>query len=406
MRSGAPMWARGSRVLALLFMAGLGWPLAAPGRIEVELQNRRTWDFPDAGVHFSSQFSGARLNGCEQAGENEFRAVISPENQPINESPWYSFQVWSDRRKSITVRFVYTYAQPRTRPWLSRDGVRWELIEDSDYAVERSSRTAVARLDVGPRRLWVAAQEMIGLKQLGAWMEGKAGLRFARESVIGHSIEGRPIRQLVLSQTTNLNYVFVIGRQHPPEVTGTLGLMRFVDTLAGRSRLAREFRRQFRTVVVPLANPDGVEHGHWRSNLGAVDLNRDWRRFAQPETRAMRDSFLALTREPGARAFALIDFHSTHTNVFYAQPVGRPTYPADLARRWRSAIHERCREVHFRWDDSHNPSSATSGAWGYDQFRAPAITFEYGYDTDRRLIRRASEVAAEELMKLLLEEVP
>ncbi|MCW5556134.1 MAG: succinylglutamate desuccinylase/aspartoacylase family protein [Verrucomicrobiae bacterium] len=376
-----------------------------PSDIKVRMQNRRTWSFPAAGVYFTSEFSGARLNGCEHLGGNEFKLVISPENIPINRSPWYAFKIWSDLPKTVTLRFTYTYGEPRTRPWLSHDGDQWKEIANADYAVESASRTAVVKLDVTPQPLWVAAQEMIGLKELSVWTDAKMRLKFARSSIIGRSIEGRPIRQLIFAETTIPNYVFIMGRQHPPEVTGSLGLMSFVDTITGNSRLARQFRREFQTVVVPLVNPDGVEHGHWRSNLGAVDLNRDWRPFAQPETRAVRDSFLSLGEQPGAQPFLLVDFHSTHTNIFYAQPDQLPIFPADFTRRWRAAIHERCPEIHFRRDDSHNVGSATSKAWGYEQFRVPAITYEYGYDTDRKLIRQASQVAAEEMMKLLLAEL-
>jgi hypothetical protein len=392
-------------MLRLCLLAALTWPLVAPGQIKVEFQNRRTWNFPKAGVHFTSEFSGARLNECEHLGESEFKVVISPENVPINRSPWYAFKVWSDQPKTITLRFTYTYGEPRTRPRLSRDGNQWKEIADTDYAVERASQTAVVRLEVDPQPLWVAAQEMIGLSELSVWTDQKMRLEFAQSSVIGQSIEGRPIRQLVFAETTRPNYVFVIGRQHPPEVTGTLGLMSFVDTITGKSRLARQFRREFQTVVVPLVNPDGVEHGHWRSNLGAVDLNRDWRRFAQPETRAVSESLRAFTEQPGARPFVLLDFHSTHTNIFYAQPDKLPIFPADFTRRWRAAIHERCPEIYFLREDSHNVSGATSKVWGYEQFRVPAITYEYGYDTDRKVIRRASQVAAEEMMKLLLAEL-
>src|SRR5262249_7158982 len=139
--------------------------------------------------------------------------------------------------------------------------------------------SATARIEVGPDGLWVAAQEMIGVAELGAWTDAKAKLPFARERVIGESLEHRPLRQLTFAETQQPNYVFIISRQHPPEVSGTLALMRFIDTLTDESDLARRYRKSFQTVVVPLMNPDGVEHGHWRHNLGGVDTNRDWKAF-------------------------------------------------------------------------------------------------------------------------------
>ncbi len=40
-------------------------------------------------------------------------------------------------------------------------------------------------------------------------------------------------------------------------------------------------------LILPLLNPDGMALGHWRHNLGSVDLNRDWGIFGQPETTAV-----------------------------------------------------------------------------------------------------------------------
>ena len=77
----------------------------------------------------------------------------------------------------------------------------------------------------------------------------------------------------------------IVGRQHPPEVTGSMALMEFVETIVGASDLAKEFRQSFRTIVIPLMNPDGVAAGNWRHNLNGVDLNRDWGPF-----RAARDA--------------------------------------------------------------------------------------------------------------------
>lgn len=188
--------------------------------IQASLQIKRTWHFAETGVHFNNEFSGARLNGCEQLGATEFLAVISPENTPINTSPWYAFKVWADGQRNINIRFTNTYTWHRGRPWLSSDGKTWKRISEADYHRDDTlTNTAVARLRIGKRPVWVASQEMIGLKELGAWTDKQSRLPFARSSVIGSSVEDRPIRQVVLTETTNANYVFVIGRQHPPEVT-------------------------------------------------------------------------------------------------------------------------------------------------------------------------------------------
>jgi hypothetical protein len=45
--------------------------------------------------------------------------------------------VWSETKRKISVRFLYTYGSHRTRPWLSRDGEKWERLAERDHTVNR-----------------------------------------------------------------------------------------------------------------------------------------------------------------------------------------------------------------------------------------------------------------------------
>jgi cytosolic carboxypeptidase protein 6 len=384
-------------------------PVALPATnpaVKVALQVKRTWDFSQAHVHFSNEFPGARLNACEQIGAASFRAIISPENTRINESAWYAFKVWSDHPAAITVCLTNTHLAYLRRPWLSGDGVTWNRLPDDACRFDRKTRTVWVRLHLGPRPLWLAAVRMLGVEELEKWMQRISDLPFVRSRVVGRSIEARPLRELVLGNTNTDNYVFVVGRQHPPEVNGSIGLMSFVDTLAGDSSLARTYRQQFQTVVLPLLNPDGIEHGHWRSNLGAVDLNRDWGPFTQPETVAARDALTSIAAQPGSRPFLFLDFHATHTNVFYEQVSSRPVYPDRFTDRWLAGIHQQCPEFHFLRSTTNSAGLPTSKAWASARLHVPALTCEFGYGTASELVQRAARVEAEEMMRLLLAELP
>src|SRR5690349_21066679 len=70
----------------------------------VALQTKRSWSFADDGITFSNEFSEARLNECERIGPLEYRITISPENVPINPSPWYAFKLTSAKPQTITLR--------------------------------------------------------------------------------------------------------------------------------------------------------------------------------------------------------------------------------------------------------------------------------------------------------------
>ncbi len=390
------------RFASLLFMILLLTAGYADEAIKVPLQTRRAWDYDRPEVHFDCHFSGARLNGCEQLGTNEFRVLITPENEPINNSPWYAFKVRAAQRQTITLDLVNTYALQRGRPWLSVDGKNWHVADREQYANRVSAHPPVLRLAIGPEPVWVAAWDIVSLPQINDWMEALASRAGVEIHSAGNSIEGRPLRYFILGAATNAGLVFVIGRQHPPEITGTIGLERFVETLAGDTPLAREYRRHFQTVVVPVVNPDGVEHGHWRSNLGGVDLNRDWQDFSQPETRAVRDLFLKLAAATGGGPQLFLDFHSTGTNIFYAQPEAPGDRLPGFADRWLAGLRAQLPAFGFERDDRHNATLATGKDWVHGQWHIPSLTCEFGYQTDRLLIQHAGEMEAVGVMKLLL----
>lgn len=374
-------------------------------RVVVEVQEKRTWNFKEAGVRFNNDFPGARLNECTQVGNNAFRILIRPENAPINNSPWFAFQVVSKESKTIQVTLVYEKGNHRYHPKISKDGKEWTMLGANAYRRDREKNQAILTFEVGPKPLWIAAQEMIGRKELTDWMDQLSRRKDVKKSAVGKSMEERPIDQLQIGNASSTNYVLIIGRQHPPEVTGSLGLMSFTETLAGDSSIAQEFRKQFSTVVIPLMNPDGVDGGHWRHNMGGVDLNRDWNKFAQPETKLVRDHLTRIGKRPGARVFLMLDFHSTGNDIFYTQTDAQKTFPDNFTKDWLRAIQMRFPDYKVTRDGSHDPNGNTSKVWGFLQFGSPCITYELGDSTDRKRIREITSGAAEEMMKMFLAEI-
>ena len=385
-------------VLALLWMASPAW-----GQ-QLAVHAGRTFDFDTPGLSFRSDFPGARINDCIQVSQTEYRVRILPENTPINNSAWYAFQVTSQVPRTITVRLNYEGGSHRYHPKISHDGVRWTPLGPEAYTRD-GKRQATLHLEAGPEPLWVAAQELVTSKRLSAWADELDRLEFVHKSVLGRSVLGRPIHKLDITGAKDPGYVFIIGRQHPPEVTGSLALMRFVETVVADSDLARRFRARFNVIVVPLVNPDGVEAGHWRHNINGVDLNRDWVKCTQPETRALRDEILKFKSAAGPRLYLFLDFHSTHRDVFYTQPDRLETFPKDFTRKWLDAVQGQFPDYEVRRVGSHGPTLKTSKRWVYHELGVPSITYEFGDHTARPLLNRISEGAAEEMMRLLLIEV-
>lgn len=351
------------------------------------------------GVVFDTRFAGARLDECRADAPGEYTVVVRPENRPINDSAWFAFKVSAATARTITVRLQVEGGAMRYLPKISSDGLAWFPLPAEAYARGANAGEGILRLEVGPAPLWIAAQEMVSTERLTAWARTLERLPYVTRGEFGRTHLGQPLQKLEIG-TGAKHYVVVFGRQHPPETTGSLALMRFVETVAGNSDLARSFRREFSVLVVPLINPDGVDRGHWRHNVGGVDTNRDWGRFTQPETRAVGDEVTALAQS--ARLWLHLDFHSTKTDVFYTQPDTKPAKPAGFTKAWLEALQERLPAYAVKRSSTTTPTLTTSHNWAHATFGIPAITYEIGDDTDRALLQQIAGAAAEEMMKKLL----
>ena len=398
---------RNTLFLAVITFITLGVnPALSEVLFKVPLQTRKEWNFEKEGVQFSNNFSGARLNNCTHLQDNIYVATICPENSPINRSPWYAFKISSSKKQTIEVRFLLTYPGVTSRPKISIDGKEWKALEKDKWTAANPEKKtpASALIEVGPEALWIFAHPPISLNDLDSWSNNLAKSPSTKITSIGKSLEGRPIKQLTLGNPDATNFVFILGRQHPPEVTGSVGLMSFVDTIALDSTLSKTFRHSFQTIVIPVVNPDGVEHGHWRSTLGGVDPNRDYGPFTQVETRAVRDALTTIAKQPKARAYLFLDFHSTSEDIFYTQRDEDQTFPLLFTKRWLKGIQEHFPNYAFKRDAGHNENLPTSKTWAYKTFGCAGITYEFGYNTSFEKVRNIATGAAEEMMKILVAE--
>ena len=387
------------RVWLLLALLLAGGPRAAAAeRVGDAPENR--WSFPAVGLHFDADFPGARLNKCVRTDDGRFQLLVRAETTPINNSPWYAFRVRSDEPRSIELDLVYKGGTHRYVPKISRDGKSWTRLTGDAYQPAKDKPPRL-RLDVGPEPLWVAAQELVTADDLYGWARRMADQAGALESMVGQSVGGRPLLAWRLGNADSVDHVVLIGRQHPPEVTGSLALMAFIDRLAADDHLADRFRQRFQITVVPLMNPDGVELGHWRCNLNLVDLNRDWMTFNQPEARAVRDEVQRLVAA-GQSLRLLLDFHSTRHDVFYTLRDDKQTVPQDFTQRWLDTLQKQLPEYKVRREATYGSKSTLAAPWAFREFGAPAVTYEVGDTTDRTLIRTVARAASEAMMNVLL----
>lgn len=79
--------------------------------------------------------------------------------------------------------------------------------------------------------------------------------------------------------------IVLTSRVHPGEPQASFMLEGSLKYLLSDSELAKDLRKQFVFMIVPMLNPDGVIQGNYRCSLLGCDLNRKWQtpnRFLHP----------------------------------------------------------------------------------------------------------------------------
>ncbi|MET0463444.1 MAG: M14 family metallopeptidase [Chitinophagaceae bacterium] len=365
------------------------------------------FSFPNTNIFFRNDFPGGHLNGLTNVNDSTFAALIAPENIPVNASPWYAFKVWSRSPVTITIRLTYQQARHRYSPRISRDRKNWMAAAATQPDKQRDTSGDYSfKLDVSKDTVWVAAQELLTSIETDKWVAGMVSKIGALRQTIGTSHQGRKIEVLGIGNAKSRDRLIVIGRQHPPEVTGQLAQQAFIDRIGDDDSLARSFRRRFLLYVVPQMNPDGVDEGFWRHNAGGVDLNRDWHAFNQPETKAVRDFLNREISDSSIKLWFGLDFHSTHEDIFYiVDPKLKGVLPG-LTQAWlndfEKAIPGYVPNIKPLYTDG---PTYTSFSYLFKTYGTEALVYEIGDNTSREFIVLKSRLAAESLMRLLLAEV-
>ncbi len=103
------------------------------------------------------------------------------------------------------------------------------------------------------------------------------------ETVLCHTLLGASTPLLHISDFTASSsevaarpYVILSGRVHPGETPASYILHGVLDFLCSSAPEAKQLRNLFVFKVIPMLNIDGVVEGNKRTNILALDLNRQW----------------------------------------------------------------------------------------------------------------------------------
>lgn len=356
-------------------------------------QQRGTFSV-DQRVFFTNDYDGARLNGLTKSSDGVYHVQVAPERTPVNPSPWYGFQVWAVRDTTIRIALDYpSGVKHRYDPKVSSDGAHW-----------RRQSGASFDLPVSSERTWISAQPNIPSSTVYEWVERLNPTAEVQKVEVGRTALGKAINVYVAGNRQGKKSIAVLGRQHPPEITGHYAYASFVEYLLGDTEDARLFRDKFRIYLVPLVNPDGVDLGHWRTNANGADLNRDWSEFNQPETTALRDYFAGELGGQGNELYFAIDFHSTGSDIYYTVDPALPTRFPGFIPSWIAGV----REAIPGYEPLVKPlylggPTYTAYSYLYKTYGAEALVYEIGDNTDPDFIHRKAHISAQKLIEKLNE---
>ena len=362
-----------------------------------------------AGIKVLTDFQGGNINGCEFASDGRLTISVAPEDEPINSSPWFAFRLLADVTTNVAMVLDYGNYKHRYTPDFSIDGVNWQTYPAAKIHFSNNKSLAGFSLTV-PRgkSVVIAAQPLLTSSHYATWLESLIEEHGAGVSSAGPSVDGRQLWRV--TTPAKKHTLLLLGRQHPPETTGALALISFVERLFEDDALATRFRDHVGILLYPLINPDGVDKGLWRHNVGGRDLNREWGPFSQPENRIIDSDVSKWLETHDTELIKAIDFHSTHYEVFYTQRDQSASTMPDLLGDWLAQFEALMRsqfdDFDIRRQVSESPQMNAAKHYFFTKYGISSTTLEIGDETDRDYIKAYGKAAAGSFMSAYFDQVP
>tara|TARA_B110000305_G_scaffold163550_1_gene180884 strand:+ start:4600 stop:5760 length:1161 start_codon:yes stop_codon:yes gene_type:complete len=347
-------------------------------------------------------FPGAGNLSCEIINSQHIKLFINSEtDDSINPSPWFAIRK-SKHSENIKIELDYGNYNYRYNPKISSDNKAWDNLNMLNILKKNNDKILVIDFLPSNKKQYIASQEIITQSWYYNWFNELKETGKVRSETIGFSVLKKPITMFFIETDIKNPYIIILGRQHPPEVTGAFALKGFIDQLVSPSQLSQNFLNQYNIIFVPLMNPDGVDNGHWRYNVNKIDLNRDWGTFSQPETIAVNEKLIRLTANSKLALF--IDFHSTYNNIFYISENSSNNLSKFSLENWINNSSSGLLGIgyNFQLINSSNKDNGVSKNYIYNKYNIPSMTYEVSDSEDRKKIKQSSSILATELMKFLV----
>ena len=126
------------------------------------------------------------------------------------------------------------------------------------------------------------------LHKLSVTKTNKNKIKF---STLNKTICGNPLDILYISNFASTQSlinarqsIIFTARVHPGETSGSYVIESVINNLLNNSEQSNNLLNKYIFKIIPMLNPDGVIHGHYRNNILGKDLNRMWQDPRDNET--------------------------------------------------------------------------------------------------------------------------
>ena len=354
-------------------------------------------------VTIDFNFSGGGNSVCEVISSDHIKILVKPESKDsINPSPWYAFRK-SKHIKKILLELDYGEYEHRYFPKIKKINSSWERLNKSDILIKNDGKNVFINFYPSKEAQYISSQELITEDWYEDWYKILKKSKFLKSRIIGYSVQNRPIKAFFSNENINNPYIFILGRQHPPEVSSVFAIKGFVNELIGNINLSEEFLSKYNIFFVPLMNPDGVENGFWRYNYNKKDLNRDWDNFFQPETNSVKN-FLDNLKNRN-QPILYIDFHSTYKNIFYISDAQLTNSHPNFLLNWLEKSRLELSKIGYNFSikESYTKSNKVSKNYFHNKYNIPSMTYEVSDTEERSKITISSKILARNLITILLD---
>lgn len=142
-------------------------------------------------------------------------------------------------------------------------------------------------------------------------------------TTIGSSVQGRPIQRIELTDSSvadaGKKRVWIHSGIHPSETTSYFTVEGLIQWLGSGDPYAELLLDRTIFDIVPMANPDGVALGNYRTAANSANLENEWTApyaSTQPEIVALRtaiEGYMGTPAVPGGNPVeVLLNLHSSH----------------------------------------------------------------------------------------------